>query len=102
MKSKKSEKAGRTIIEWLVIAAIIVIALILVGMFINRHIVGNKQIIDFKQNFNAAYIKDNSNIWTRVKVKAWNDYENSDSVQIITSDGKPIYTHLSNVKLVRE
>ena len=98
----KSRKNGQTVVEWIIIAVIAAIILIPGIVFINRCIVGNKQIVDFKQNFNAAYMKGDSNIWTRVEVKAWKDYENSDSVQIVMPDGKAIYTHLSNVKLVQE
>ena len=98
----KSRKSGQTVIEWLAIAIIAIVILVPVGVFINRCIVGNKQIVDFKQNFNAAYVKGDSNIWTRVEIKAWKDYSNSDSVQIVMPDGKTIYTHLSNVKLVQE
>ena len=98
----KSRKNGQTAVEWLVIAVIAAIILIPAIMFVNKYIFGNKQIVDFKQNFTAAYVKGDSNSWTKVKVKAWKDYENSDSVQIVTPDGKAIYTHLMNVKLVQE
>lgn len=98
----KSRKSGQTAIEWFVIAVIAIVILVPVGVFINRCIVGNKQIVDFKQNFNAAYVKGDSNIWTRVEIKVWKDYSKSDSVQIVMPNGKAIYTHLSNVKLVQE
>ena len=78
----------------------IVIILAVFGFF-SKHIFGNKQIIDFNhQKFNVAYVLGNSNVWEKVHIKAWKDWENSDSIQIITEDGKAIYTHLMNVKLM--
>ena len=81
---------------------ILFIALVVFGFF-SKHIFGNKQIIDFNhQKFNVAYIKGNSNTWERVQIKAWKDWEKSDSIQVITEDGNAIYTHLSNVKLMEK
>lgn len=71
------------------------------GIF-NKYVFGNKQIIDFKQNFNVAYVLGDSNRFEKVRIKAWKDWENSDSIQIILEDGTPIYTHLRNVKLTKE
>ncbi len=79
---------------------IIVLGFVTFGFF-SKHIFGNKQIIDFNhQKFNVAYVLGNSNVWEKVNIKAWKDWENSDSIQIITEDGKAIYTHLMNVKLM--
>lgn len=102
MKTIEDRRSGQTAVEWIVILLLGVSLLIPVGIFINRFIFGNKQIVDLKQNFNVAYVKGDSNIWTRVEVKAWKDYDKSDSIQIVTPDGKALYTHLSNVKLVQE
>lgn len=99
----KSNKKGQTMAEVLVVIGIIaVISACLFGFF-SKHIFGNKQIVDFNhQKFTTAYVLGNSNIWEKVSVKAWKDWENSDSIQIVTPDGKAIYTHLRNVKLVQE
>ena len=96
-------KSGQTVIEYLVIGGIIllIIGLCLFPIF-NKYVFGNKSIVDFKQNFNVAYVLGDSNMFDRVKIKAWKDYENSDSIQIIDINGKPIYTHLRNVKLTKE
>ena len=102
MNSNREKKSGFTIVEWIVCLVLVLALLVPAGMFINRFIFGNKQIIDFKQNFSAAYIKGDSNVWQKVKIKAWKDYAESDSIQIVTPDGKALYTHLSNVKLVQE
>jgi hypothetical protein len=83
--------------------AIVLLIIIVISCFgwFSRHIFGNKQIIDFNhQKFNVAYVMGNSNVWEKVHIKAWKDWENSDAVQIITEDGKAIYTHLMNVKLM--
>lgn len=61
---------------------------------------GNKQIIDFNhQQFNVAYVLSDSNVWEKVKIKAWKDWKDFDAIQIVTTDGNAIYTHLRNVKL---
>lgn len=84
-----------------VIGMIIIVLGIVTFGFFSKHIFGNKQIIDFNhQKFNVAYVLGNSNVWEKVHIKAWKDWENSDSIQIITEDGKAIYTHLMNVKLM--
>ena len=41
-------------------------------------------------------------MFERVKIKAWKDWEKSDAIQVIDENGKPIYTHLRNVKLTKE
>ena len=98
MKSRN----GTIIVEIIVVAAII---LILFGFFFtvfNKYVFGNKQIIDFKQNFNAAYVLGDNGKFEKVKIKAWKDWENSDAIQVIDENDQPIYTHLMNVKLVHE
>ena len=68
-----------------IIIAMVVIGLFIVFGFFSKHIIGNKQIIDFNhQRFNVAYVLGDSNKWEKVHIKAWKDWENSDSVQIIT------------------
>ena len=86
-----------------VIGVIIIVLGIVTFGFFSKHIFGNKQIIDFNhQKFNVAYILGDSNKWEKVNIKAWKDWENSDSIQVITEDGKAIYTHLMNVKLMEK
>ena len=98
-----NNKSGQTFIEWLVIigVTILIIGGCTFGIF-NKYIFGNKQFVDFKQNFNVAYVLGNNGKFERMKIKAWKDYENSDSIQVIDENGKPIYTHLRNVKLTKE
>jgi hypothetical protein len=83
---------------------IIVIAVLwLVGFGVwNEYISGNKQFVDFNQKFNTAYVCFPDNHSEKIKIKKWNDYKNSDSIQIIDENGKPYYTHLKNVLLTEE
>jgi hypothetical protein len=80
--------------------------LLVVGLcgfgFFNKYVFGNKQMIDFKQSFDTAYVLVDGGRFEKMKIKAWKDYDNSDSIQIILEDGTPIYTHLMNVKLTKE
>lgn len=61
----------------------------------------NQQIIDTSYTFNKAYITVGSSTIT-VDVKTWNDYDDSDMVQVITKDGTVYYSHSSNIILVKE
>lgn len=84
-----------------VVATVIAIISFSFG-FLNKHIFGNKQIFDFKQTFNVAYIELPGNERLKVHVSKWNDYENSDSIQIIDVNGKVYYTHLNRIVLSKE
>ena len=96
-------KRGTTFIELLVVIGILGCLLGAVFSFGSKHVIGNKQIIDFNhQRFNVAYVRVDGNNWERVKIKAWKDWNDSDAVQIIKLDGNAIYTHLCNVKLCAE
>lgn len=58
----------------------------------------NKQIIDLDYSFNYAVIEGVG----EVKVKSWNDYENSDMIQVTDTDGSVYLTHSSNVALIKK
>ena len=98
MKSRN----GTSIVEMMIVTAIIVILFGFLFRVSNKYVFGNKQIIDLKQNFNAAYVLGDNGKFEKVKIKAWKDWENSDAIQVIDENGRPIYTHLMNVKLVHE
>ena len=91
-----------TVLKKTIIGVILLIIALALVPIANRHIFGNKQFFDFKQNFNTAYILSDGGKFEKVRIKAWKDYENSDSIQVIIEDGTPIYTHLRNVKLTKE
>ena len=84
----------------------IVVLLLVFGLggfqFINKKIVGNKQIMDLRYTFRTAYIQMPDGQSRKVHIKKWNDYQNSDSVQIITVDDTVYYTHLNRVVLINE
>ena len=81
--------------------SLIIIVAFTFGIF-NKYVFGNRQIIDFKQNFNVAYVLGDGGKFEKMRIKAWKDWENSDSIQVILEDGTPIYTHLRNMKLTKE
>lgn len=97
-----NKKFGFATIEILVvIGMIIVIGAACVGGIggcLNKHAFGNKQFFDFRQNFKYAYVTEGTNT-VKYSIKAWKDWENSDAIQVITTDGKAIYTHLNRVLL---
>ncbi len=89
---------GQTTVEWLVvIGLLLLIAAFPVGCYV-KHVAGNKQIFDFRQNFKYAYVTEGTNV-VRYGVKAWKDWDDSDAIQVITTDGRCIYTHLNRVIL---
>lgn len=111
MKTKETTKTmrtnnakyGQTLVEWLVVIGILAVIFLCIFGWCSRHVWGNKQIIDFNhQRFNVAYVLGDAGKWERVNIKAWKDWEQSDSIQIIKTDGNAIYTHLRNVKLCAE
>ena len=85
-----------------IIGTIIIIVAFIGWGIIKNNIYGNKQFIDMKTRFNTAYILEDDGKFKKYKITAWNDYNESDSVQVVLEDGRPIYTHLRNVKLTNE
>lgn len=95
-------KTGSAAAELMVVIGIgLVIGLMFIcgiGGCFNKHVLGNKQVFDFRQNFRYAYITEGTNI-VKYQIKAWKDWKDSDAVQVITIDDKAIYTHLNRVLL---
>lgn len=60
----------------------------------------NKQIMDFKYEFNKAIIV-HDNCATIIDVKKWCDYE-GEQIQIITKDGTIIITSTFDTKLIND
>lgn len=71
------------------------------GIFVTKFVIGNRQFVDFNHNFNIAYVSFPDGTFETIQIKAWKDYENSDSIQFIDINGKPYYTHLNRVILTR-
>ncbi len=79
------------------VVSLTVVLLFIVIMFILDSCGYNKQIIDLNYKFDKAYIENIGEI----EIKNWNDYENSDMVQVIANDGTVYLTHSSNVILIK-
>ena len=73
-----------------------IILLCIVIIFILGSCGYNKQLIDLNYKFDKAYIEGIGEI----EIKNWNDYENSDMIQVIANDGSVYLTHSSNVILI--
>lgn len=79
-----------------IIIAVIVGIIVFVVMFYMSGC--NKQILDLNYSFTKAYIEGIGTI----EIKSWNDYENSDMIQVISKDGTVYLTHSSNVILMNK
>ena len=60
----------------------------------------NKTIFDTTYTFNYAFVSLPDGSCIDGPIKAWNDWEDSDMLQVTFSDGTVYYTHSSNVVLV--
>jgi hypothetical protein len=76
------------------IAAIILAAIIAISW----SKISNKQLIDTKWKFNKAIIEGVGEVY----ITSWNDYDESDMIQVTTDDGTTYLTHSSNVILISE
>ena len=80
------------------------IVLIIFGVGMGLGTLGcNQQIIDLKYRFDKAVISiPGSGTNKTVRVKKWNDYPDSDMVQVIAEDGTVYYGHSNNILLIKE
>jgi len=62
---------------------------------------GNQQILDTTWSFNRAIIIHGDESY-EVEVQSWRDFENSDMIQIRTTEGKTYLSHSSNIILIQE
>ena len=60
----------------------------------------NKQIFDLNYRFNYAIVSLMNGELVEGPISSWKDYQDSDMVQIIFTDGNIYYTHSSNVLLI--
>lgn len=60
---------------------------------------GNRQIVDTTWNYNYAILELPDGRIIEGDVQSWQDYENSDSIQV-KIDGDIYYTHLENIVLM--
>jgi len=80
------------------VKCVTVLSLLILSMYILNGCGFNKQIIDTNYSFNEAIIE---NIGT-VKVSKWDDYDESDMIQVIDDEGNVYLTHSSNVILIHK
>ena len=78
---------------------IALVILLIVGLILLSSCGNRQHGIDPNQTFTKAYILLNGE-WQEIKVKAWRDYDNSDVVQFISTDGRVYLTHYMNVVLM--
>ena len=78
----------------LIILAALLCTLLLTGC--------NNAIIDVNFKFDKAIIKISDEETIEVEVKRWQDYDNSDVVQVTATDGTVYLTHYNNIILVKE
>ena len=76
---------------WLL--SLVLVALCCSGFF-------NKQIVDLKWEFRQAWIRWPDGTSTKLEIKKWNDYGQSDMLQVIDKDDKVYLTHSCNVVLI--
>lgn len=62
----------------------------------------NQAMFDTTYKFDRAIIKISEEQTIEIQVKTWQDYENSDTVQIMDTNGNVYLTHYSNVVLIKE
>ena len=63
---------------------------------------GNKMLIDTHYEFNKAIIAHPDNTYETVNIKSWDDYENSDQIQLMLEDGTVYLVHSTNCTLIYE
>ena len=82
--------------------ALIVAILICLVFLLSSCGVGNRQTgIDTIQSFDRFTIIMGDDV-IKGTVKQWRDYEDSDVIQIVASDGTVYLTHYMNVLMVRD
>lgn len=60
----------------------------------------NRTVFDTTYTFNHAFVSLPDGSCVDGPIRAWNDWEDSDMLQVTFSDGTVYYTHSSNVVLV--
>ena len=88
-----------------IIIVFALIGAILLGLCIfsgcNSNIGYNKQLIDLNYKYTRAIIRFADGDM-EIAVQSWCDYEDSDMIQVISTDGTVYYTHGTNVILIAD
>lgn len=62
----------------------------------------NAGMADFNLQFDYALIEMPGGEVEKVEIRKWYDYENSDQVQVVATDGTVYCTHTENCVLIHE
>lgn len=57
----------------------------------------NKQLFDFNNSFEYVHVYSTEQCY---KIKQWNDYENSDQLQVVLIDGTVVLLHSADCALI--
>lgn len=60
----------------------------------------NKQIVDLNYKYNYAIVSLMNGELIEGEISSWNDYNDSDMIQVIFTDGNIYYSHGSNILLI--
>ena len=79
---------------------LIIVAIVCLFILSSCH-VGNRQTgMDTIQTFDRYIIEIGGDVY-KGNIKSWRDFENSDVVQVVSTNGEVYLTHYSNAMLVR-
>ena len=85
--------------QYLTIIIVIISVAMILGA-IGHFVLGNKQIIDFNQKFEYAYVCWPDGTSEKLKIKSWKDYD-GEQIQITTARGTYLF-HSANCVLAHE
>ena len=85
--------------QYATLIAVVIVAALLVGI-VGYFALGNKQLVDFNQRFNYAYVCWPNGACRKVKLISWKDFE-GEQIQITTEEGTYVF-HSSNCVLAYE
>ena len=81
-----------------VFKVLIIISLIVVMLFCSVVLVGcNKQVFDYNYKFNYIHLYETDECY---KIKSWQDYDDSDQIQVTLEDGAIILVHSTDCALL--
>lgn len=83
--------------RWMMLVAILVVAF-LIGSVLTA--CGNKQLLDFNQKFEYAYVRWPDGTAEKLELKSWKDYD-GEQIQITTDEGTYLF-HSANCVLAHE
>lgn len=95
-RSSNKGRQGKTIVFGIMI--VLVIVMLVFGVVQAN---GNKQIFDFNNDFEYAYVCWPDGTPEKLRLKKWNDYD-GDQIQLITTDGGCYVFHSSKCVLANK